>query len=180
MGTKQIQMEFQVVANDGISANVIINVNDVEIFSGALAKTLDVMPGQVYDDLQPFRQVNFDLIVPDQVMPPGSAQPWGQWTTPFDVSITVSGGSVTLHATESNYVLTTEEVSPPTTPPQYQLVRGNAEVFAQCHFNNQPVWTPPATGRLVYEDNIDTGPGSLLVLDNETVVYQVAIPYFSA
>ena len=183
MGTKQVQMEFQVVANDNVSANIIVTVAGTQKFSGALGQTVTSMPLQVYDDLTPFQTVQFDLDVPDQPFPTGNAQPWGQWTTPIDVEISVSGGNFTLQATEANYNLSVEPVTPPTDPVTYKLVAGTANVFAQCHFANQPVWTPTPVDtldRINVNDNENTGPGSLLLLDGETCVYQVAMPYYNS
>ena len=181
MGTKKVQMKFQVVADDGVSANVTIAVNSTQVFSGALAHTADVMPGQVTDDQTPFSLVEFDLDVTDMPVPPGvpnSQQGW--WATPENVTISVTGGSITLQATEANYSASLGEVAPPTTPPTFQLVPGSADSFVPLWFANQPVWTPTCVGRLNYEDNTDTGPGSLLLLDGESVSYQVAMTLYSA
>jgi hypothetical protein len=179
MPTKQVQMEFQVAANDNTSAQVNITVGGTQVFSGALAQTTNPLPGQVFDDLQPCSMVEFELDVLTQPDPPGNAQPWGQWTTPVDVVISVTGGNIALQDTEVNYSMTVQEVLPATVPPTWQQVPGTANAFVQCHFANQPVWTPPAVGRLTYQDNVDTGPGSLLLLDGESCAYQVAMPYFS-
>ena len=180
MGTKQIQMEFQVVADDKISANVTITVGGVQKFSGALAHTVNVMPGQVSDDQTPYSLVTFDLEVAN--MPPLSSKGnpavpsngHGLWTTNLDVIIAVTGGSVCLQSTEANYTAVTP------TPPDPKPTTGNSSDFVSMWFATQPVWTPTATGRLVIDDNSNSGPGSLLLLENESVAYQVAMSLYSA
>ena len=169
MGTKQVKMKFQVVADDGISANVTVTVGGIQKFSGALAKTVEVMPGQVLYDQTPFNEIEFDLDVADLPTPTASSR-----TVLTDVSISVTGGSITLQETKANYTVTSTPSEPPTKIP------GNATEFYTLHFGTQPVWTPPATGRLLIADNSNTGPGSLLLLDGESVAYQVAMTWFSA
>jgi hypothetical protein len=181
MSTKQVQMEFQVQANDKISAQVTVTVGGVQKFSGALAHTVDVMPGKVLDDQTPYSLVEFDLDVEDTPNP--LTQPnfrdW-LWTTPIEVTIAVTGGDIALQATEANYTAQKVEDLPATTPPSYHPVTGTVDKFQLLWFATQPVWTPTAVGRMNIADNIDTGPGSLLLLDDESVSYQVAMTLYSA
>ena len=175
MGTKQVQMEFQVAANDGVSAQVTVTAGGTQVFSGSLAQTVNPLPGQVYDDATPFSLVEFDLDVADLPVPPN-----GSPTVLTDVVISVNGGSICLQATEANYNLSYQEVVPPTDPITYQPVPGNSTTFVQLRYGTQPVWTPTAVGRLDIADNVGTGPGSLLLLDNESVAYQVEMTLYSA
>ena len=182
MGTKQVLMEFQVVADDGVSANVTVTVGGVQKFSGQLNQTVSQMPLQVLDDQMPYSSVQFDLDVENLPSPPPQDS---KWITTMDVTIAVTGGSITLQATEANYCATMQEVSPPTDPITYQFVPGNSTAFPPVAFANQPVWTPePADplDRFNYQYNVDnnTGPGSLPVLDGEVVEYQVQMPLYSA
>jgi hypothetical protein len=180
MGTKQVQMEFQVAANDGELAQVTITAGGTQVFSGSLAQTANPLPGQVYNDSTPFRMVEFELDVANMPVPTPASNDHGQWVTSTDITISVSGGSVCLQETLANYTATTVEITPPTTPPTYQVVAGNAATFATLRYATQPVWTPTCVGRLDIADNINTGPGSLLLLDNESVSYQVAMTLYSA
>jgi hypothetical protein len=180
MGIKQVQMEFQVAANDGVSAQVTITAGGTQVFSGPLAQTTNPLPGQVYDDATPFSLVEFDLEVENIPNPPYSANAYPTWFTPVDVTIAVSGGNICLQATEANYTGLLVEVNPPTTPATVQLEPGNADQFVVLRYATQPVWTPPATGRLDINDNVDTGPGSLLLTDNESVAYQLSMTLYSA
>lgn len=180
MGTKKIQMEFQVAANDGALAQVTITAGGTQVFSGSLAQTANPLPGQVLNDSAPFSLVEFELDVADMPVPPGSPTDYGQWTTPIDITIAVSGGSVCLQETEANYTAYVIPVSPPTTPPTYQVVTGDAATFVTLKYATQPVWTPPCVGRLDIAANVNEGPGSLLLLDNESVSYQVATTLYSA
>ena len=182
MGTKQVQMEFQVAANDGVSAQVTITAGGTQVFSGAVAQTANPLPTQVFDDATPFSLVEFDLDVEDMPAPPWGSfnNNYGQWVTPIDVTIAVSGGSVCLQATEANYTATVIDKNPQTDPPGYVKVPGDATTFSVLHYATQPVWTPAAVGRLDIADNVDTGPGSLLLLDNESVDYQVQMTLYSA
>ena len=179
MGTKQVKMEFQVAANDGALAQVTVTAGGTQVYSGSLAQTANPLPGQVFNDATPVSLVEFELDVDNMAVPPGNSNGHGQWSTSTDITIAVSGGSVCLQKTLANYTAQTVEITPSTTPPTYQVVSGNASTFSTLWFATQPVWTPAAVGRLNIADNVNTGPGSLLLLDNESVAYQVAMTLYS-
>jgi hypothetical protein len=183
MGTKQVQMKFQVVANDGALAQVTVTAGGTQVFSGSLAQTENPLANQVFHDSTPFSLVQFELDVADMPVPgTGNSNSYGQWVTSTDITISVTGGNVCLQETLANYTFTIVEVTPPTTPPTYHPVEGNASTFAIIRFANQPVWTPTNTdpGRLIFEDNINTGPGSLTIFDNQSVAYQASMTLYSA
>jgi hypothetical protein len=180
MGTKQVQMEFQVVADDGVSANVTVTVGGTQVFSGPINQTADVMPDEVFNDTTPFSLVQFDLDVENMPVPSGASNQYGAWVVPKDITVSVTGGSVTLQATKANYSATVGEVLPATVPPTWQTVSGTADTFVELRFASQPVFTPSGISRLNYDANVNTGPGSLLLLDGESVAYQAAMTYYSA
>jgi hypothetical protein len=180
MGTKQVKMEFQVAADDGVSAQVTITAGGTQVFSGAVGQTANPLPDQIFVDSTPFSLVEFDLDVADMPTPWGDPGQYGQWTTPVDITISVSGGSVCLQETAANYSTYLTEITPPTAPPTYHTVPGNATIFSTLRYATQPVWTPTCTDRLNIADNVDTGPGSLLLLDSESVAYQVSMTLYSA
>ena len=180
MGTKQVKMEFQVAANDGALAQVTVSAGGTQVFSGSLAQTENPLPGQVLNNLTPFSLVEFELNVADMPVPPGNSNSYGQWVTSTDITISVTGGNVCLQETLANYTAHWVEITPPTTPPTYQVVPGNASTFATIRFANQPVWTNPASGDLNFDDNINTGPGSMTILNNQSVAYQASMTLYSA
>ena len=183
MGTKQVQMEFQVAANDGALAQVTITAGGTQVFSGSLAQTENPLPGQVLNDSTPVSLVEFELDVTDMSIPPVNPPNSGnEWTTPVDVIISVSGGIVCLQETLTNYTAKMVEVTPPTNPATYITEPGNASTFTTLRFTNQPVWTPTNTdpARLIFDDNINTGPGSLTIFDNQSVAYQLSMTLYSA
>ena len=180
MGTKQVKMEFQVSANDGELAQVTVTAGGTQVFSGSLAQTSNPLPEIVDSNATPFSLVQFELDVADMPVPPGNSDSYGQWVTSTDITISVTGGNVCLQETLANYTAHWVEITPPTTPPTYQVVPGNASTFATIRFANQPVWTNPASGDLNFEDNIDTGPGSMTILNNQSVAYQASMTLYSA
>lgn len=182
MGTKQVQMEFQVAADDGVSAQVTITAGGIQVFSGALAQTVNPLPGQVYSSSEPFSLVEFDFDVANMSVPPGPSDGYGQWVTSTNMTIAVSGGNVCLQETSANYTTKVVEVTPATTPPTYQTLPGNVSEFSQLRFLDQPVWTPINTdpGRLIFEDNINTGPGTLTIFNGQSVAYPLGITLYSA
>jgi hypothetical protein len=181
MGTKQVKMEFQVAANDGELAQVTITAGGTQVFSGSLAQTVNsIVSGDVHYYTEPFSLIEFELNVDDMPDPPGTSNSYGQWVTSTDITIAVTGGSICLQATEANYTISYQEITPPTDPITYQVVAGDAATFQTLRYATQPVWTPSCVGRLDIADNVDTGPGSLLLLDNESVSYQVAMTMYSA
>jgi hypothetical protein len=178
MGTKQVKMEFQVAANDGALVQVTVTAGGTQVFSGSLAQTENPLPGIVTSDAEPLSLIQFELDVANMPVPRGAANSYGQWVTSTDITISVSGGTVCLQETLANYTATMVEVTPST----YQFQAGNASTFAVIRFANQPVWTPTNTdpGRLIFEDNINTGPGSLTISDNQSVAYQESMTLYSA
>jgi len=182
MGTKQVRMLFQVAADDGLSAQVTVTAGGTQVFSGALAQTMNpIVPGDVHYYTEPFGLVEFDLDVADQPIPPGTANQYGQYTTPVDIGIAVSGGDICLQSTLTNYsAIYAENIE--ISPPAYKMGPGSVGQFAPVRYANQPVWTPePADplDRFNFSDNVNTGSGSLPIMDNESVAYQVAMTYYS-
>ena len=184
MGTKQVQMEFQVVADDKVSANVTVTVNGVQMFSGALAHTADTMPEQVLDDQVPFSLVEFDFAVdnmPDPVTSSDPSNQYGAWATPVDVTIAVTGGDITMQRTEANYNAVWIPNPTPTPSQQYIVQKGNVDTFEELRIGSQPTWNGVVlTDRYNFGDNVNTGSGSLLVLENETAAYQLSMTLYSA
>lgn len=178
MGTKQIKMLFQVAATDGVAAQVTITSGGVQKFSGDLAQTVGTLiAGDVQDITEPYSTVIFDLDVPDQpVLHPKTPE---EKATPVELTIAVSGGNIGLQQTEANFSSVVVEVTPPTDPVTYTLVPGNVDTFNTLNYATQPVWTKPVTDRLIIADNVDTGPGSLILLDGEYVTYQVSVWLYS-
>jgi hypothetical protein len=180
MGTKQVQMEFQVAADDGALTQVTVTAGGTQVFSGSLAQTENPLPGQIYNNATPFSLIQFELDVADMPVPLGNSNSYGQWVTSTDITISVTGGTVCLQETLANYTATIVEVTPPTTPPRYQVVAGNASTFSTIRFANQPVWNPSTPVSLIFDDNINTGPGSLTIYNNQSVAYQAAMTLYSA
>jgi hypothetical protein len=182
MGTKQVKMEFQVAANDGALAQVTVTAGGTQVFSGSLAQTENPLSEIVYNNANPFSLVEFEMDVADMPVPAPPPDTYNQWVTSTDIIISVTGGNICLQETLANYTATMVEVTPPTTPPTYHLQAGNASTFASIRFANQPVWTPTNTdpGRLIFEDNINTGPGSLTIFDNQSVAYQASMTLYSS
>ena len=179
MGTKQVKMEFQVVANDGVSANVTVTFGGTQVFSGPLNQTTDVMPGIVVDDLQPYSLVEFDLDVTDQPLPPGNQNVHGQYTYPIDISVQVTGGSITMQATEANYNAVMADLTPPVGNITSWLQAGTSTKFAELWPNAQPLVNGEAlTTRYNYPNSPQSGPGAILLLDTETVTYPLAMTYY--
>jgi hypothetical protein len=180
MGTKQVKMQFQVAANDGESAQVTITAGGTQVFSGSLAQTMNpLVPEGI---VEPFSLVEFDLDVANLPVPAGNANSYGQWVTSTDITIAVSGGSVCLQETLANYTFQKVEVTPATNPPTYQMAPGNVSAFSVLRFLDEPVWTPINTdpGRLIFDDNIDTGTGILTIYDNQSVAYTLGMTLYSA
>jgi hypothetical protein len=179
MGTKQIKMKFQVAATDGVAAHVTITSGGVQKFSGDLAQTVSTLiASDVHSFTEPNSEVLFDVVVPDQtVAHPKKPE---KKATPVDITIAVTGGSIGLQDTDANYTSYAVEVTPPTDPITYTLGPGDVNTFVEAlNYATQPVWTPPVTDRLIIADNTDTGPGSLILLNGESVTYQVSVPLYS-
>lgn len=202
MGIKQVRMKFQVAANDGISAQVSVTVGGIQRFSGALLQTVDVMPRQVFSDQIPYSLVQFGLEVPDinqnsagawrkwmtipdptklnfdQLLNVNEETPpdaYGEWTTPVDIAISVSGGAVTLQATDADH-----SWARPITPTLFRN-GGPGDFSSYLRPCSQPLWNKiPLKDRYDLESFVDSGPGVLLVLDNELLEFQLAMTLYCA
>jgi hypothetical protein len=173
MTTKQIKMAFQVENSAGETNTVQVQLNGVIKFNGTLPETGPLIIG---GDSYSVTTIEFDQDVAD----------WASGnTTPVNTPLTVSvtGGSVALQTTESNYNIIftntgTEEA------PVWVASAGNAETYQTCNIVEQPTWAGEA---LLDRYNIEynngpiqvTGPGQLEVYSGETVETVLAIARFN-
>ena len=172
MAVKQVQMHFQVVANDGVSADVVVAVDGVQKFLGKLTQTVDDLSGQVTSDMSPFDTVQFDLDIDPVVPTPPD-------TTPQSISkqfmISVTGGTVALQRTTANY---TGHWGGNDADPNKNAYAGTADKFIEQKITSQPIWTSMASGRFDITSNPNGG-GTILLLDNESVSYTIEIDSYS-
>ena len=171
MGTKQVQFYFQIVADDGVSANVSINVGGVQKFAGALAHTNSTIPIDVWPDT-PQSMAQFDLDIDNFVT--GSGQP----TTNEDITLRVTGGTAIFKSMWANYSVYATEVSPPTTPPTWNTNMGTSTEFVQVLPTAQPTWNGiPITGNM---DFTNTPYSPMTLAPGQALAFPVAMPKYSS
>ena len=170
MGTKQVRFNFQIVADDGVSANVSINVGGVQKFAGALAHTNSTIPIDVWPETSP-SVAQFDLAV-DNLVTPGSS------TISENITLTVTGGTAIFKSIWANYSSYVTQVSPPTTPPTWNNNAGNSTEFVQVLPSEQPTWNGvPITGNM---DFTDSPYGPMTFEPGQVLAFPVAMPKYSA
>jgi hypothetical protein len=173
MTTKQIRMAFQVENNAGETTTVQVQLNGVIKFNGTLPETGPLIIGG-----ESFSVTNITFDQDIAIWASGNTTPVN---TPLTVSVT--GGSVVLERTDSNYNVTytntgTEE------DPVWVDSAGNADTYQPCNIVEQPTWGGEALlDRYNIEDNIGpvqvTGPGQVEVYSGETVETVLAIARYN-
>ena len=157
MGTKQVRVDFLVVADDQVSASATITVGGVQKWTGDLANTNDSIPDASTPDNLPYSTAEFDLEVDNFTT-------WADPTTNEDFTFSVTRGTVIIKHIQSNYTITSEPVTPPTDPATFYAVAGNVTEFIEAELNAQPTWNDqPYLNRY----NFASGPGPLPVYVNE-------------
>jgi hypothetical protein len=170
MGTKQIQTNFLIVADDGVSANVTITVDGISKWNGVLTNTNATIPGADTPDVA-FSVAEFDLEVDNL----GNTSPY---TTSKDITMTVTGGSAIFKSMLANYNGSKLLVEPVTTPPTYTNVPGNSTTFVQVLPTAQPTWNGvPILTRMDYADGAN---GPMLFESGEVLAFPVEISDYSA
>lgn len=187
MGTKQVQMKFQVQATDKTSVNVTIVIENTQVFSGPLNHTVDSM---VLEDVhyytEPFSLAQFDLDVintPADAVPQNTAN--GQWFVLMDTSITVTGGNICLQGTEANYKTLANVYGQPDPEdwkkPWWNLVLGTPDNFDYLNIGSTPEYNGvPRPDRYDYQIYKDTGCGALPLYDGETVTFKLDMSTYSS
>jgi hypothetical protein len=173
MTTKQIRMTFQAQNNTGETNSVQVQLNGVVKFEGALPETGPLVTG---DSSFSVTTITFDQDIADW-----AAENTDPVTVPLTISVT--GGSVILQQTESNYNLIyinkgTVEA------PVWEAHAGKDDTYQVCNIVEQPTWDGEA---LLDRYNIEynngpiqiTGPGQLKVYSGETIVTALAIARFN-
>jgi hypothetical protein len=175
MGTKQIKMTFQVENNSGESNSVQVQLNGVTKFEGTLPET-----GPITTDINSatLTTITFDQDVADWVSNETDSVPVN-----IPLSITVTGASIVLQKSESNYNTNftntgTEE------EPVWVKSPGDADTYQICDIVEQPTWNGETLlGRydIQYHNGIqqETGPGALLVESGETVQTALKVARFN-
>ena len=168
MGTKQVKMDFLIVADDQASATVTIKVDGVEKWSGNLANTNDTIPGPDTPDA-PYSVVEFDLELP------AASSPWLKSITTENLTFTVARGSAILKHILTNYSVTAPD--PATTPPT--LIGGNASIFVGTSYVvAQPTWNGvPLLDR--YNIDVASQPGPMLFETGEILEFPCAIQNYN-
>ena len=151
-----------------------VTVGGTQKFSGPVNNTTNFISAQPPDP-NTLSLIQFDLDVENMPDPLPNHDQWGEWVTNIPMIISVTGGDIQVQAIRANFnaLLIDGNVQPKFTP-------GTVDNWFQLRYATQPVWTPPATDRLTIADNVNSGPGSLLLLENEVVNFQIAMTYYSA
>lgn len=173
MTTKQIKMTFQVENNVGQTNAVQVQLNGVIKFEGTLPETGPlIIGGGSYS----VTSITFDQDVADWA--PTDTDP-----VAIPLIVTVTGGSISVENTASNYSIGYENTGTPEAP-VYISVAGNADDYQICDIVEQPTWNGQA---LLDRYNIEynngpiqiTGPGELIVYSGETVQTTLAVARFN-
>jgi hypothetical protein len=173
MATKQIQMAFQVQNNAGETNTVQVQLNGVTKFEGTLPETGPLIIG---GDAYSVTNITFDQDV--EVVTASGPQ-----TANVALSVTVSGGSISLEDTFANYTRTVINTGT-AEEPVWTVVPGTAENFVLCNVIEQPTWNGEALlDRYNIEYNLGpvqvTGPGQLVVYPSETVQTTLAVGLYN-
>jgi len=170
MGTKQVQVNFLIIADDGVSANIAINVGGIPKWTGALASTNTTIPGPTTPDNLPYSVAEFDLAIDNIV--PGSGEP----TTNEDITMTITGGTAIFKYMSANYSQYGQEVEPPTKPATY--LPGTNTIFVNANPTAQPTWNGiPLYERMNFADGVN---GPMLFEPGEVLAFPVGIPKYSS
>jgi hypothetical protein len=166
MGTKQVKVDFLIVADDQVSATVTIKVGGVVKWSGDLADTSDMVPDYNTPPV-PTVSAEFDLEVADG--------PTSQMTVPEDFTFTVTRGTAILKLISANYSVQGVEIQPPTDPATYNLVPGSATNFVIVAVTAQPTWNGQA---LTDRYNYIAGGSVMPFYTGEVLEFPVAMPMY--
>lgn len=156
MPTKQVKMTFQVKADNGTAADVVISQNNQVKFSGSLPHTSPVSilgPDGVGYSTQ---SVTFDVSVPLYQL--GAST---ELTTPVETTILCANGTLVLDDTSANFsqVVTTDESN------NIQILPGSEDTFVICDIPTDPLFNGEPDHSLynAAENYTITGPGQILI-----------------
>lgn len=175
MPTKQIKMRFQVSSDNDTTANVVITTNGSQVFSGALAQTTTaIVPEDVQDNTEPYREVTFDVDVPEI----SNALPMNEQVTNISTVITCSGGNIALQSALSNWNMTIIQGAANT----WQLKPGTADSYVLLDIPLAPLFDGVEDLSLYnIADNYQiTGPGAVIITQPTVATVVHAVPAYSS
>jgi hypothetical protein len=173
MPTKQIKVSFQVDNNPGTTNNVLVQLNGITKFEGSLPVTGPIIVGA---DSVTFTSITFDQDIDNYT---------STERDPVNIPllITVTGGSISLESTESNYSKTYTN-SGTAESPVWTSNAGTDNVYTLCNVVEQPTWNGEALlNRYDIQYNNgpieNTGPGEIVVYSGETMQTVLSVDRFN-
>lgn len=167
MPNKTIQFRLQAEPSAAQDVNVLIAVDSVTVFNQPVPAA---GPVQLHIP-DPSEIFTFDLDVA------ASANVGVTETRNFSISVT--NGTAKIEQIEANFTATQEQVGN-----VWNFVPGSANSFSICNIVSQPTWNGEVD---LIRYNIEynngpiqvTGPGEVLIMADETAVFDVAVPAYN-
>jgi len=172
MATKKMNISFQVKNTSEIPNTVEITLGGTTVYTGTLPETGPIITGS---DSHAVTNITFDIDVPVTTV--------DSLTSNMAFTTTVTGASIQIEKITTNYNLSqintgTQEA------PVWEAVAGTDTAFAITNIVSQPLWNGVADlARYNIEYNngpiLFTGPGEVLLYNNETIGFDVAVANFN-
>jgi hypothetical protein len=172
MATKQMNISFQVENAPESTNTVEIALNGTTVYTGSLPETGPIISG---GGSYTSTNITFDIDVPVATA--------NSLTSTMAFSTVVTGGTVQIEDITTNYNYS--EINTGTAEePALEPLAGSSTRFATTNIISQPMWNGVA---LIDRYNIEynngpiqvTGPGEVMIYNNETVEFDVNVPSFN-
>jgi hypothetical protein len=164
MPTKQIKLTYQASPATGQDVTLVISVDSTV----KLDQTVPAVGTAEQGVADPSGSVEFDLDVASATAT--------QQADDHVFSITATNGRVKIETVAANFVVGFDPIA-------NSAVAGDAASFRTCDIVSQPLWNGVNDGRynIIYHRGPAqiTGPGEILILPGETVVFTASVPRFN-
>ena len=172
MATKKMNILFQVKNTSEIPNTVEITLDGTTVYTGTLPETGPIITG---GDSPTVTNITFDIDVPVATI--------NSQISNMAFTTTVTGESIQIEDISTNYNLSKTNTGTQEAPVWVQ-VAGTDTAFTTTNIVSQPLWNGVADfARYNIEYNNGptqiTGPGEVLLNNNETVAFDVAVADFN-
>ena len=162
MTTKTVKVILQAKSATANPLSLEVKMDGVTVYNNTVADTSVITPGVTNPNTTFTFEIDVDDLVPNS----------GTTTVTKTFTVTPTGGDVKIEQFTSNYTLWFD--------PSGAAVNGNATDFWPMNITAQPTWNGQAlTQRYNFVANTNTGPGELMINNDEACEVVVAVPLFN-